>query len=206
MSRHRDIRLLISIFMAIAFLLLLPCIGTAGSLEPTPDAVDTSGNPASTMKTLNEIPPTWSKKLPCDSATHCPRFEIVMDGEAVLDKETGLVWERSPWNYQGDWWEAQWQCRASWTGNRWGWRLPTYDELVSLAEPVNDCWGYLPCGHPFINLNYCYWSTTDWPFDSNEAYEFCPTVGPSPTPKTITNRANWCVRGGFGVNLGVDRQ
>lgn len=44
-----------------------------------------------TMKTLDQIPPTWSHTMPA-----AQRFEVVFDGEAVLDKETGLVWEQSP--------------------------------------------------------------------------------------------------------------
>ena len=34
---------------------------------------------------------SWDQKI-----TTASRFKIVLDGEAVLDKETGLVWERSP--------------------------------------------------------------------------------------------------------------
>ncbi len=42
--------------------------------------------------------PSWEKKLPCVSKDNCPRFEVLADwnNEAVLDKETGLVWEKSP--------------------------------------------------------------------------------------------------------------
>ncbi len=187
--------LVLTIIMVIA--LALPALSIAGSLEPTDP-------PGPTMKTLDQIPPTWSQKLQCD-ATACPGFELVMDGAAVLDKETGLVWERSPRNYPGDWWVAQWQCRNSWTGGRSGWRLPTFDELMSLYEHCDNWPHFLPCGHPFINLNYCYWSTTNWPFDSNMAYFFCPGNGIDRASKTEEVLANWCVRGGFGVDLGVDR-
>lgn len=55
--------------------IFLPGLVSAGELE----------------KTLDQIPPTWSQIL---SASE--RFELVMGGPAMLDKETGLVWEQSP--------------------------------------------------------------------------------------------------------------
>ena len=39
---------------------------------------------------LDNVPPNWSKKLPGSE-----RFIVVMDGEGVLDMETGLVWGRN---------------------------------------------------------------------------------------------------------------
>jgi hypothetical protein len=180
------------IIMAFA---LLPCLGIAGSLEP-------SGPPESTMKTLDQIPPTWTQKLQCDT-TACPRFEIVMDGAAVLDKETGLVWERSPWNYQGDWWTAQWQCWASSTGGRKGWRLPTISELESLIDYCDNWPWFLSCGHPFLNLQSNYWSATTWFYDSNRAICFSPNVGSGSCTKTI-EIWNWCVRGGTGSHYASD--
>ena len=149
--------LAVTIIMAIA--LLLPCLSFAGSLEPTPDAVDPAGNPMPTMKTLNEIPPTWSKKLPCDSTTNCPRFEVLADfnNEAVLDKETGLVWEKYPMNTYGNWYEMKFWCVHSHTGGRDGWRLPTIYELSSLSEYWANEPHWLSCGHPFLNLQGDYW-------------------------------------------------
>ena len=73
--------LIIAILTAVLF---MPGMVKSGSLEP-------SAGPGPTMKTLDEIPPTWSQKLPA-----AQRFVIVLDGAAVLDKETGLVWEKSP--------------------------------------------------------------------------------------------------------------
>jgi hypothetical protein len=185
---------------------LLPCLSIAGSLEPTPNALDTSGNPVPTMKTLDEVLPAWSQKLRADDgdADGCnsSRFKCVLDNQAVLDKETGLVWERSPWNYQGNWWTAQWQCAASYTGGRHGWRLPTLQELDSLIEFGGfDCspW-YLPCGHPFTNLKSVYWSATTWFFDSDRAACSSPNVGYDVCSKT-SELWNWCVRGGFGINV-----
>ena len=205
MKRGESIRLVVLIFMAVALALFIPGISFAGSLEPTPDAVDTSGNPVPTMKTLDQIPPTWSQRLQCDT-TSCPRFEIVMGGEAVLDKETGLVWERSPRTYSGQWYGAQWECHAHNTGGRWGWRVPTAQELESLADftiyEPGVCQQFLPCGAPFIDATCgacIYWSATTW-FNDNEAIYFKP--GPFGGHGAATKDSPlryWCVRGGEGV-------
>jgi hypothetical protein len=42
--------------------------------------------------------PTWSEQLRCDTDSHCPRFTVLpkFDNAAVLDNETGRVWEQSP--------------------------------------------------------------------------------------------------------------
>jgi hypothetical protein len=42
--------------------------------------------------------PAWDQKLQCDTLTTCPRFVVLSNwnSEAALDRETGLVWERSP--------------------------------------------------------------------------------------------------------------
>ena len=184
---------------------LLPCLGFSGSLEPTPNAVDPSGNPVPTMKTLDEVLPAWSQKLRADDgdADGCnsSRFKCVLDGAAVLDKETGLVWERSPRTYSGNWYAAQWECWAHNTGGRFGWRLPTAQELESLARLDSwDCDSYLPCGHPFINAVYPYWSATTWFFDSNEAISWHTRYGRDAVTKS-TELWYWCVRGGYGINV-----
>src|SRR4030042_5575775 len=88
MRKRGSIKLVVTILMVFVIALFLPGHGKAGSLEP-------SGPPAPTMKTLDQIPPTWDQTLQCDTTT-CPRFVLVMGGAGVLDKETGLVWEQSP--------------------------------------------------------------------------------------------------------------
>jgi hypothetical protein len=195
-----------ALFIAITLILFLPGLSFSGSLEP-------SDPPGPTMRTLDEIYSTnsWSQKIPCTSTTNCPRFEVLADfnNEAVLDKETGLVWQRSPFNNQDNWWWAQNGC-IGWTGRggRHGWRVPTIHEFQSLVD--DDAWGqcgasFLPCGHPFTDLNDCYWSSTAWPLDFNKAFIFSRN-GTGAVDKTEQVCGAWCVRGGIGVEFGITYQ
>jgi hypothetical protein len=126
--------------LAVLAIFLMPFSSMAGNLEP-------SGSPAPTMKTLDEVPPTWSQKLPA-----ADRFELVLDGEAVLDKETGLVWAKNA-NLFGilTWSDAIAACYETTIGGRKGWRIPTMSELTSLLDPTRSS-PSLPLGHPFINV------------------------------------------------------
>ncbi len=162
----------------------------AGDLEP-------SAPPASTMKTLDEIPPTWSQKLPA-----ADRFELVLDGEGVLDKETGLVWEQSPDPDIHTWDQAMLECTWKTVGDRRGWHLPTIEQLLSLVDPSNHSAGNpdLPLGHPFsstVDSQVFYWSSTSLPradhyslrvveFDDGRLFV---SINNSPGHA-------WCVRGG----------
>ncbi|MDQ7787935.1 MAG: DUF1566 domain-containing protein [Thermodesulfovibrionales bacterium] len=194
---------------------LLPWLSIAGPLEPPAIAVDPLGNPVPTMKTLDEIPPAWSQKLRADDgdADGCnsSRFKCVLDGQAVLDKETGLVWERSPENLENGWltWDGgQWSCSSVYRGGRAGWRLPTLSELLSLQDycPSQTIDQRLPCGHPFNNVSSAYrnfWSATTWFFDSNRAIAWSPYSGHGSVDKSI-ELWRWCVRGGIGSSYVSD--
>ena len=101
------------------------------------------------------LPPAWSLKLPTST-----RFESVLGGDAVLDWETGLVWEKSPGTELKDWDSAVLYAYNKNVGGRGGWRLPTVEELRSLIDPtqLNPA---LPSGHPFTNVQSDdYWSST----------------------------------------------
>jgi hypothetical protein len=92
--------------------------------------------------------PAWSRLLSADGGCESQRFECVMGDLAVLDRETGLVWERAPGLYSapGSWEAGTRQCAARQTGGRLGWRPPSVAEGISLVDPgLAD----LPAGHPF---------------------------------------------------------
>ncbi len=99
--------------------------------------------------------PPWYQVLPGNQ-----RFELVMNNEAVLDRETGLVWERDTSNDWYTWYEALDHCYSAYIGGRGGWRLPTIAELSTLVdrtqtEPA------LPVGHLLTNVQSSnYWSST----------------------------------------------
>ena len=154
--------------------------------------------------------PSWDQQLPAST-----RFAVLSNwvdtnfpsgGAAVLDRETGLLWERSPDPGQETWLEAQNHCRASSVGGRKGWRVPTIEELASLVAPNAGSAPFLPAGHPFMNVNTgdlpsAYWSATS--NASNASLGFIVTFGSSSaiatTPKLSTYYA-WCVRGGRGLD------
>jgi hypothetical protein len=189
----KAIMVLLTIAMFMMVTAFLPAHLNAGSLEPT-------GPPGPTMKTLDEIPPTWSLKI-TDSAA---RFELVLDGAAVLDKETGLVWEQSPDMTNRVWTSACEHCYTREVGGRKGWRLPTIEELASLLDTTNFR-PALPTGHPFniVGPADYYWSSTSYAESSYPTAWYVSLEGGGVdliekdclAPRRILG---WCVRGGHG--------
>ena len=80
--------------------------------------------------------PSWDQTLACTTLANCPRFIVLSNfsSAAVLDRETGLVWEQSPSPSPATWLFAQIICLFSVTGGREGWHLPTVQELTSLKQ------------------------------------------------------------------------
>jgi hypothetical protein len=180
--------------MAIALALFLPGISIAGDLEP-------SGAPAPTMKTLDQIPPTWSQKLPA-----AERFVLVLDGAAVLDKETGLVWEKSPSAVPRSWYDAIKYCYNTSIGGRMGWHLSTVEQLASLVDTSVGGTPKLPAGHPFIGVQSTwYWSATTEFATPHSTYcpeGICAWVVGFQNGQVLDGGGKsgayymWCVRGG----------
>lgn len=154
---------------------------------------------------------SWDKQL-----TAMRRFVVLtaFAGEAVLDKETGLVWERTPADATPDgvlndldlrnWFQAHQRCRTLTTGNRRGWRLPTFEELASLLDPNAPAADLeLPVDHPFgvDGFGPPFWSASTNAFDSALARRIDFKNGNSPLEPKLEGRGFiWCVRGGQGVD------
>lgn len=143
---------------------------------------------------LDGKPPSWYKILPASK-----RFKLVMNDEAVLDLETGLVWERSPSTDDMDWFAAIINCYNKNVGGRGGWRLPTAEELRSLVDPTQTS-PALPAGHPFTNVQSSnYWSATTLANFTDRAWHVSFGTGfVSNSDKTSEVRKVWCVRGRQG--------
>ena len=154
--------------------------------------------------------PSWDQQLQCDSTATCPRFIVLSNwhdanfpagGAAVLDRETGLVWERSPSNSGFSWSDAQIHCMHLAVGNRQGWRVPTIQELKSLVDTTQGEFPTLPAGHPFNNLNVINWSATTVVTDASLAWIAVLNGFHDEVPVSkIDPFEVWCVRGGQGMD------
>jgi hypothetical protein len=163
-------------------------LSVSGTIESTSGGIKF---PDGTVQTTAAAP-SWYQKLPA-----AERFILVLDDEAVLDKETGLVWEKSPATYTYNWTSAIARCTDLNVGGRKGWHLPTVEQLLSLVDSTQSN-PSLPSGHPFLNVQttLLYWSATtyaantayawDVPFDNGIVFTYA---------KTGYNYV-WCVRGG----------
>jgi uncharacterized protein DUF1566 len=185
--------------LTLLILALVAGAAGAGSLEP-------SAPPGPTMKTLDEIPPTWSLVLPAAA-----RFQIItgMNSGAVLDKETGLVWLRSTVGFSSSYGAAVGVC-LSYSSARGGWRLPTTAEMTSLWDGSASSAPFLPPGHPFLGLqaDSVYW-TADTVYDSANPGKIARTVSfdnqfapdVSAAFKEASTLTFWCVRGSGGGSV-----
>lgn len=185
---------------------VIPPPAGAGNIDPPAGAVNGSGNPTATTDTQ----PNWSQRLSSDDGgsdgCNSTRFKCIMPislvPQAVLDKETGLVWQRSPSSFSPNWENAKLLCIQNTTGNRMGWRLPSVHEVASLMDPSST--PSLPAGHPFTNIQTPpdYWTVTHfgnedsalaWTINFQGAFVFGRT-------KTLDSHY-WCVRGGGPLSI-----
>jgi len=132
------------------------------------------------------------------------RFEPLADFNhaAVLDRETGLVWERSPDTTPGTWEGGQHNCINKAVGGRKGWRLPSVVELTSLLDPSIPPPGpLLPLHHPFANVQIAvYWSATTFASNASNAWFVDFGDGHVEASDKTTSNVFWCVRGDMNTD------
>ena len=155
--------------------------------------------------------PSWDQTLPANT-----RFIVLtnFNSQAVLDRVTGLVWERTPSTQtfpaiidpsSFDIFSSAGHCIGIAVGGQAGWRLPSIQELQSLLDITQD--SGLPAGSPFVGAGgETFWSSTRASLDSNPPF-FTLEFGPSSFgPGLSTNAPSqhvrvWCVRGGSGTEV-----
>jgi hypothetical protein len=140
--------------------------------------------------------PSWDQTLPAST-----RFiDLTNMPGAVLDRETGLVWEKAPSTTPFTWIDASKHCVPLSLGGRKGWRLPTIEELASLIDPTVAAPGpKLPAGHPFTvqSLDF-YWSATTFAPNASGAWNVLFINGDVDFLDKSNTLLAWCVRGGQG--------
>jgi Protein of unknown function (DUF1566) len=155
-----------------------------------------ASGPAGAVTTANGpyyASPSWDQTLPANT-----RFIVLSNftSQAVLDRETGLVWEKSPATTGNTWYNSLDACADLAIAGRKGWRLPSVHELASLIDTTVAGSPKLPAGNPFVGVQSApYWaasirvSTRPWLVDlsSGSVYFTDGTEGPNYL---------WCVRGG----------
>jgi hypothetical protein len=158
-----------------------------------------TANPAQAVNAIGlyYAEPAWDRKIPAET-----RFVVLTNwnSEAVLDKETGLVWERSPATTPQTWDAARVACTGRMIGNRKSWRLPSVHELASLVDPAQNN-PALPLGHPFLTVqSTTYWSATTNAEDPTLALFLSFGAGGVFTSDKPSSRQAWCVRGGMNAD------
>lgn len=133
------------------------------------------------------------------------RFRVLsqFNNEAVLDRETQLVWQRMPDATKRVWVAGLSSCYGARIGGRGGWRLPTMEELTSLIDQ-SQAFPPLPAGHPFdlSDVTGDVWSATTVPHTAPPEAFTQDVINDGflgGFPKTAMLNT-WCVRGGQGMH------
>ncbi|MDP9132255.1 MAG: DUF1566 domain-containing protein [Nitrospirota bacterium] len=121
------------------------------------------------------------------------RFLPVLNGEAVKDAVSGLIWEREP-DYIFDVWDRSIsRCATKTVGGKQGWRAPSIDDIKTLVD-LDQQDPSLPAGHPFRNIKSgIYWTSTAHPTDDIVAWQVSFFSGQAVTDQKSGTRRVWCV-------------
>lgn len=132
----------------------------------------------------------WDSNYPSAS-----RFITAFPG-AVLDKNTGLVWEQAPDATLRQWLAVTRDCLNKNVGGTVGWRLPSIVELKSVQDPSLSP-PFLATGAFLGVQSAIYWSATTWVADPTN-YAWATTFSSGLVHPLLSNgnlALAWCVRG-----------
>ncbi len=141
--------------------------------------------------------PTWDRKI-----EGAKRFKLLsaFANEAVLDRETGLMWEIDA-SVGFNWRNAHRHCALSNTGGRMGWRVPALDELLTIVDPARS--PAVPDGAPFNALIVAdVWTANEDLADATTAVSVDFNAFLLRTRAKTLGRSVLCVRGGRGSTTG----
>ncbi|MBV8522652.1 MAG: DUF1566 domain-containing protein [Acetobacteraceae bacterium] len=151
---------------------------------------------------------SWSRVINDPS-----RFEVLtaFNGQAVLDHETQLVWERTPYTVTTGFTQSQASnyCATLILADRAGWRLPTVQELTSLLDVstlgpsgTGVSGTGLPNGNPFaVPTGSAFWSSTPFNNDRTLYYDVVFAENVIGNLTRTRSLSVWCVRGGIGSGM-----
>ncbi len=138
---------------------------------------------------------TASSPAPAAEPAGSSRFDLVLDGAAVKDNQTGLIWEQEPDREHDVWSRSVARCATKKVGGQTGWRAPSVDELKTLIDPSQHD-PALPAGHPFSNIkSEIFWTATPHPTDDIVAWQVSFFSGEPVTDQKSGTRRIWCVLG-----------
>ncbi len=148
-------------------------------------------------ETVHPAVTSWSETI-----NSMARWEIVLDGYAVLDHETGLVWERYPKDvHKLNLDSARNKCISKRIGHG-GWHIPTVEQLTSFLTagdiPENPL--FQDALHKHIASTKRYWTASDAPYQQGGwiASDKWSVNGGGDVSLYDDPAGNylWCVRGG----------
>lgn len=140
----------------------------------------------------------WVTQGSCDPACMLPagRLTVNYDEKTVTDTTTGLKWERFPKSDQMNYAAASTYCSNLVLGGG-QWRLPTYDEIVSLRLPDQEvlCQPYVDqVAFPALQTAIV-WTTTSIQAGTHRTANLFPYAIPSQAaPDTSDNYTVICVK------------
>ena len=144
------------------------------------------------LDAIAKLPPAWSQVLPS-----AQRFLLVMDGVAVLDKQTGLVWEQAPTHDFFPYLDGLSHCYNLRKGGRYGWHLPRIEQLMSLMNRFQ--LDGLPADHPFASPGGTFYLSSST-YEGNPGAAWVGDFYGGGTGPAGGSGIAWCVRGGPGMN------